>query len=90
MSQGFTDANIFSCANKIDSLGRNVEGGKRKAARSLMGDDIVDSFGPSRLTRPSRIAFSLPGARKAAGEEIQDLSARHWSEPPCHGSSAPE
>ena len=67
----FTDFNIL--ANKIEKA--------RDSGIPWLGDEVVDSFCPSRL--PPRVAIKLPGAMAAVGKEIDDLSAPRGAEPPC-------
>ena len=46
----------------------------------LYTDDVVDSFGTSRL--PPRIICRLPGARTDFEKEINDLLVSHGQDPP--------
>ena len=70
----------YAAQNKVNRSAFNANRPKSKIDMNMSDDDIVDSFGPSRLHR--RILFRLPGARKAAGKEIADLLTPHGAEPP--------
>ena len=81
MNSGFPIPNTFLTSNKVDSVWFNHPKRKGKDETRWLDDDIVDSFGPSRL--PPRIVFKLPGARKAVEKEITDLLTPHGLEPPA-------
>ena len=52
-----------------------------KREPQMLDDEIVDSFGPSRL--PTWVLFPPTGARQAVGGEIKDLLTPHGEEPPA-------
>ena len=81
MNSGFPIPNTFVTSGKVDYVWSNHPKRKGKDETQWLDDDIVDSFGPSRL--PPRIVFKLPGARKAVEKEITDLLTPHGLEPPA-------
>ena len=68
-----TDVNINATTGEIDHI--------LTAESPWLGDEIVDPFGPPRL--PPRVVVKLPGVRRAAGEEINDLLSPHRAGPPA-------
>lgn len=74
-----------ACATKSADVNINATTGEIENAMAVdspwLEDDIVDSFGPSRL--PPRVVIKFPGDRKAAWKEINDLIAPHGAEPPA-------
>ena len=69
-TKAFTDFNVLTC--KAEKAGESTF--------PWFGEDIVNSFDPSRLS--PRVVIKLPVERVAAEKEINDLLAPHGAETP--------
>ena len=80
MNSALPTPSVFLTRWRFESGVFNTNRDSRMGNSGMLDDDIVDSFGPSRL--PPIVVFKLPGARKAVVAEIADLLTPHGAEPP--------